>query len=89
MAYDEPNPYWEQTKHVLGASCLFFIVLGTALAIERTKVMLVSLGWIKQNGLHYWALEIAEHVLFILDISALVIVVFVTTIRFVVGLVRP
>lgn len=85
----EANPYWVQAKHVLGAFGLFVVVIVVAIAVDRANVWLVSIGWIKQNGLHYWALEAAEILLFLTDTAALVITVFVTTIRFVIGLLRP
>lgn len=83
MGEEHKNPYWEQAKHIIGATLLFFLVFAVALSIDRIGLLLIDVGWMKRDGLFHWALQIAEVTLFLLDVSALLIIAAVTTYKYV------
>ncbi len=74
-----PNPYFEQAKHVVGATALFLLVFAVAITLDRISHYLVSIGWIENEGIYYWVFKIAEVTIMLVDVTALLVIVMVTT----------
>ena len=83
MPTNETNPYWEQAKHIIGATLLFVLIAAVAIGIDRCTTWLISIKWLESGGVIYWALKGAEYFLFLLDILALLAIASLTTLKYV------
>ncbi|MFT3819898.1 MAG: hypothetical protein QM750_20170 [Rubrivivax sp.] len=82
---EAPNPYWEQAKHIIGATLLFVLIAVVAIGIDQSTRWLISLKLLETNSAIHWALTIAEYFLFLLDIVALLAIAAITTYKYVKG----
>ena len=82
------NPYLAQATHVVCAFLLFILVFAVALSLDRLTVLLITLGWIEKNGMYYWVFKAAEVTIMLVDVAALLVIVVLTTYKFLRGLAR-